>query len=240
MEKYNLSHRQFSGHYSRRSDGASGISTYFSSRKTVTTMKFICIGRNYAAHIEELKNERNEEPVVFLKPDTALLKDNQPFYLPEFSTDVHHEVEILLKISKEGKYIEPKFAHNYFEEIGLGIDFTARDLQSKLKAKGLPWEISKAFNHSAVVSRFKPASNYPDLKNLNFSLQVNDEVRQQGNTSMMLFDFATIISYVSKFFTLKKGDIIFTGTPAGVAPVAIGDKLKGYIEQELFFDFEVK
>lgn len=203
-------------------------------------MKFICIGRNYAAHIEELKNERNEEPVVFLKPDTAMLKDNQPFYLPDFSEEIHHEVEILLKISKEGKYIEPKFAPNYFQEIGLGIDFTARDLQTKLKAKGLPWEIAKAFNHSAVVSDFVPLSKYPNLDRLNFSLEVNGQIRQQGNTSMMLFDFATIISYVSKFFTLKKGDIIFTGTPSGVGPVKIGDRLKGYIEQDLFFDFEVK
>ncbi|MCS6967847.1 MAG: fumarylacetoacetate hydrolase family protein [Cytophagales bacterium] len=203
-------------------------------------MKFICIGRNYADHIQELKNERNQEPVVFLKPDTAMLKDNQPFYLPDFSNEIHHEVEILLKICKEGKYIEPQFAHRYFEEIGLGIDFTARDLQNKLKAKGLPWEIAKAFNHSAVVSHFVPLERYPNLYNLNFRLEVNGQIRQQGNTSMMLFDFATIISYVSRFFTLKKGDIIFTGTPAGVAPVAIGDRLQGYIEEDLFFDFQVK
>jgi acylpyruvate hydrolase len=203
-------------------------------------MKFLCIGRNYAAHIEELKNERNEEPVVFLKPDTALLRDNAPFYLPDFSADVHHEVEVLLKVSKEGKNIQPKFAANYYEEIGLGIDFTARDLQAKLKAKGLPWEIAKGFNGSAVVSGFVPKTNYPDLKDLNFSLKVNGETRQVGNTAMMLFDFDTIIAYVSKFFTLKKGDIIFTGTPAGVSAVKLGDQLEGFVEDNSFFTCEVK
>jgi acylpyruvate hydrolase len=203
-------------------------------------MKFICIGRNYADHIAELKNERNEDPVVFLKPDTALLKDNEPFYLPDFSKDVHHEVEILLKISKEGKYIDRQFAPKYYDEVGLGIDFTARDLQAKQKAKGLPWEIAKAFNGSAVVGQFVPKTRYPDLAALEFSLQVNGQARQTGHTSFMLFDFDTIIAYVSQFFTLKKGDIIFTGTPAGVGAVQAGDQLAGYIGPEKFFDFAVK
>ncbi len=203
-------------------------------------MKIIAIGRNYAAHIEELKNEKPEDPVVFCKPDTAVLKDNAPFYHPDFSNDIHHEVEIILKISKEGKNIEAKFAHKYYEEIGLGIDFTARDLQAKQKAKGLPWEIAKAFNGSAPVSHFVPKTDYPDLKNLNFHLLVNGELRQKGNTSLMLYDFDTIIAYVSRFFTLKKGDIIFTGTPAGVSAVKIGDRLEGFIEDKKFLDFEVK
>lgn len=203
-------------------------------------MKIIAVGRNYAAHIKELQNEKPEEPVIFCKPDTALLKDNAPFYLPDFSKDVHHEVELVLKICKEGKNIEPQFAHKYYEEIGLGIDFTARDLQNKLKAKGLPWEISKAFNGSAPVSNFVPLANFQDIKNISFDLLVNNELRQHGNTKMMLFDFDTIISYVSKFFTLKKGDLIFTGTPAGVSAVKIGDRLEGFLEGEKFFDFEIK
>jgi 2-keto-4-pentenoate hydratase/2-oxohepta-3-ene-1,7-dioic acid hydratase in catechol pathway len=203
-------------------------------------MKIIAIGRNYAAHIEELKNEKPEDPVVFCKPDTAVLKENAPFYYPDFSNDIHHEVEIILKISKEGKNIEAKFAYKYYEEIGLGIDFTARDLQAKQKAKGLPWEIAKAFNGSAPISHFVPKTDYPDLKNLNFHLLVNGELRQKGNTSLMLYDFDTIIAYISRFFTLKKGDIIFTGTPAGVSAVKIGDRLEGFIEDKKFLDFEVK
>ncbi|MCU0391344.1 MAG: fumarylacetoacetate hydrolase family protein [Thermoflexibacter sp.] len=203
-------------------------------------MKIIAIGRNYVAHIEELKNEKPDDPVVFCKPDTAILKDNAPFYHPDFSQDIHHEVEVLLKISKEGKNIDPKFAHKYYEEIGLGIDFTARDLQAKQKAKGLPWEIAKAFNDSAPISNFVPKTEYADLKNLNFHLLVNGELRQKGNTSLMLYDFDTIIAYISKFFMLKKGDIIFTGTPAGVNAVKIGDRLEGFIEDKKFFDFEVK
>lgn len=203
-------------------------------------MKIIAIGRNYVAHIEELKNEKPDEPVIFCKPDTAILKENAPFYYPDFSQDIHHEVEILLKISKEGKNIEPQFAHKYYEEIGLGIDFTARDLQTKQKAKGLPWEITKAFDGSAPISDFVPKANYADLKNINFSLLINGELRQQGNTSLMLYDFDFIISYISKFFTLKKGDIIFTGTPAGVSAVKIGDRLEGFIEETKFFDFEIK
>ncbi len=203
-------------------------------------MKIIAIGRNYAAHIEELRNEKPEDPVVFCKPDTAVLKDNAPFYHPDFSNDIHHEVEVILKVSKEGKNIEAKFAHKYYEEIGLGIDFTARDLQAKQKAKGLPWEIAKAFNGSAPISHFVPKTDYPDLKNLNFHLLVNGELRQKGNTSLMLYDFDTIMAYISRFFTLKKGDIIFTGTPAGVSAIKIGDRLEGFIEDKKFLDFEVK
>jgi 2-keto-4-pentenoate hydratase/2-oxohepta-3-ene-1,7-dioic acid hydratase in catechol pathway len=203
-------------------------------------MKIICIGRNYAAHIEELKNEKPGQPVVFLKPDTALIKGGAPFYYPDFSTNIHHEVELVLKISKEGKYIQPQFAHRYFEEIGLGIDFTARDLQDQCKAKGLPWEIAKAFNGSAPIGDFKSVSEFSDLKNIDFHLEINGEVKQKGNTSLMLFDFATIISYVSQFFTLKKGDLIYTGTPAGVGPVQTGDQLVGFIGNEKMLHVEVK
>jgi acylpyruvate hydrolase len=203
-------------------------------------MKIICIGRNYAAHIEELKNEKPGQPVVFLKPDTALVKGGAPFYYPDFSTNIHHEIELVLKISKEGKYIQPQFAHRYFEEIGLGIDFTARDLQDQCKAKGLPWEIAKAFNGSAPIGDFKSVSEFSDLKNIDFHLEINGEVKQKGNTSLMLFDFATIISYVSQFFTLKKGDLIYTGTPAGVGPVQTGDQLIGFIGNEKMLHVEVK
>ncbi|MFN3760322.1 MAG: fumarylacetoacetate hydrolase family protein [Algoriphagus aquaeductus] len=203
-------------------------------------MKIICIGRNYAAHIEELKNEKPGKPVVFLKPDTALLKGGASFFHPDFSENIHHEVELVLKVSKEGKYIQPQFAHRYFEEIGLGIDFTARDLQDQCKAKGLPWEIAKAFNGSAPIGDFKPVSAFADLKDIDFHLEINGELKQKGNTSLMLFDFATIISYVSQFFTLKKGDLIYTGTPAGVGPVKIGDHLTGFIGNEKMLDFEVR
>lgn len=203
-------------------------------------MKIICIGRNYAAHIEELNNEKPGNPVVFLKPDTAILKNGMPFYYPEFSKNIHHECELVLKICKEGKYIQKKFAHRYFEEIGLGIDFTARDLQDQCKAKGLPWEIAKGFNGSAPIGDFKSVSEFENLENIDFHLKVNGEVRQKGNTSMMLFDFAVIIEYVSQFFTLKKGDLIYTGTPAGVGPVKLGDRLEGFIGDEKLLDFEVK
>jgi len=203
-------------------------------------MKIICIGRNYAAHIEELKNEQPGQPVVFLKPDTALLKAGAPFYYPDFSKNIHHEIELVLKISKEGKYIQPQFAHRYFEEIGLGIDFTARDLQDQCKAKGLPWEISKAFNGSAPIGEFKSVAELGDLKNLDFHLEINGELRQKGNTGLMLFDFATIIAYVSQFFTLKKGDLIYTGTPAGVGPVQLGDQLIGFLGTEKILHVDIK
>ncbi|PSL07331.1 fumarylacetoacetate hydrolase family protein [Cecembia rubra] len=203
-------------------------------------MKIIAIGRNYAEHIEELKNERPSEPVVFLKPDTAILKNGAAFYHPDFSQNIHHEVELVLKVCKEGKYIQKQFASRYFDEIGLGIDFTARDLQDKCKSKGLPWEIAKAFNGSAPVGEFLPTDTFNDFKNIDFHLLINGELRQKGNTSMMLFDFGTIIEYVSKFFTLKKGDLIFTGTPAGVGKVSIGDRLEGFIGDKKLLDFEVK
>lgn len=203
-------------------------------------MKIIAIGRNYAEHIAELDNERPDEPVVFLKPDTALLKNNAPFYHPEFSSNIHHEVELVLKINKEGKYIQKEFAHKYFDEIGIGIDFTARDLQQKCKEKGLPWEIAKAFNNSAPIGEFLPKSDFEDLKNIDFHLDINGERKQIGNTSLLLFDFEVIIEYVSQFFTLKTGDLIFTGTPAGVSQVKIGDRLEAYIRDQKLLDFEVK
>ncbi|NHE58695.1 fumarylacetoacetate hydrolase family protein [Cyclobacterium plantarum] len=203
-------------------------------------MKIIAIGRNYGEHIQELENERPDEPVVFMKPDTALLKNNEPFYHPEFSDNIHHEVELVLKISREGKYIQQEFAHKYFDEIGIGIDFTARDLQQKCKTKGLPWEIAKAFNGSAPLGEFRPVSNYPAMNNINFHLDINGERRQTGNTSLLLFPFDVIVAYVSQFFTLKTGDLIFTGTPAGVGKVNIGDRLEAYVEDEKLLDFEVK
>lgn len=202
-------------------------------------MKILAIGRNYAKHIEELNNERPDEPVVFSKPETAILKNNAAFYHPDFSNDIHHEVEILVKICKVGKNIDEKFAHKYYEEIGIGVDFTARDLQSKAKAKGLPWDLAKGFNGSAPISNFVPKSKY-DLSNLNFSLKKDGVDVQVGNTSMMLFSIDYIIAYVSKFFMLKKGDIIFTGTPEGVGPVKIGQRLEAFIEGEKMMDFEIK
>ncbi|MEO1653662.1 MAG: fumarylacetoacetate hydrolase family protein [Bacteroidota bacterium] len=203
-------------------------------------MKIIAIGRNYVAHIEELKNERPTEPVVFTKPDTALLRNNEPFYFPEYSQNIHHEVEIVLKIAKPGKYIEEAFALDYVQEIGLGIDFTARDIQSKAKEKGLPWAIAKGFNGSAPVSDFIPKTEFADIKKLDFRLEVNGETKQKGNTERMIFGYEYMISYISKFFTLKTGDLIFTGTPAGVGPIQIGDRLVGFIEDREMFNFEVK
>ncbi len=203
-------------------------------------MKIICIGRNYVAHAKELGNEVPTEPVIFLKPDTALLKNNDPFYYPGFSKDIHHEVELVLRISREGKNIEPQFAHKYFDQIGLGVDFTARDLQSKAKSKGLPWDLAKGFNGSAPVSKFIKAEEIENKENINFKLQVNGEERQHGNTQNMLFKYGDIISYISKFILLKTGDLIFTGTPEGVSAVNIGDRLEGYIEDQKMLDFEVK
>lgn len=203
-------------------------------------MKIIAIGRNYADHAKELNNPVPENPVIFMKPDTAVLKDNKPFYLPDFSNEIHHEIEILLKICKEGKHISSKFASNYYEEIGLGIDFTARDIQQKHKEKGLPWELAKAFDNSAPISRFLPKSSFDNLYNIEFKLDVNGKTAQAGNTKDLLFSFEDIIAFVSQYITLKKGDIIFTGTPAGVGKVAIGDKLTGYIENETLLDFEIK
>lgn len=204
-------------------------------------MRIFAVGRNYAEHIKELNNERPDEPVIFTKPDTALLRSNAPFYYPDFSKDIHHEVELVLRICKEGKNIEQKFASKYYDAIGLGIDFTARDLQQKAKEKGLPWDIAKGFNGSAPISdKFISVTDFKDLKNINFSLSVNGELRQQGNTSLMLFSFDYIISYLSKFFTLRSGDLIFTGTPKGVAPVRVGDRLSASIENEKVLEFDVK
>ncbi|MEZ4811706.1 MAG: fumarylacetoacetate hydrolase family protein [Allomuricauda sp.] len=203
-------------------------------------MKLICIGRNYAAHIDELKNERPDEPVVFIKPDSAILPKEQDFYIPEFSNDVHYEVEVLVKIKKVGKHIAKEFAHKYYDEIGLGIDFTARDLQSKLKEKGLPWEKAKGFDGAAVIGGWKPKSLYKSVDNLNFSLLKNGKKVQEGNTSLMLWKIDEIIAHVSTYFMLKKGDILFTGTPAGVGKVSPNDYLSGVLEGEQFFEINVR
>ena len=203
-------------------------------------MKLICIGRNYAAHIDELNNERPENPVVFLKPDTSVLGKKQPFIIPEFSSDVHYEVEILVKICKVGKYIQRKFAHNYYDQIGLGIDFTARDLQKKLKEKGLPGEKAKGFDRSALIGNWLNKDRFEDVNNISFSLQKNDTLVQEGNTRYMLWKIDEIIEYVSKYFTLKIGDIIFTGTPAGVGRIIANDKLVGFIEETEMFSVTIK
>lgn len=202
-------------------------------------MKILCVGRNYSEHAKELGNAVPENPVIFSKPDTALLKNGEDFYLPSFSNDVHHEVELVIKINKVGKKIQEKFAHNYFSEIGLGIDFTARDLQTELKSKGLPWELAKAFDGSAPIGNFINMENM-DLKNIDFSLQKNGQIVQKGNTAQMIFSFEQIVSFVSQYFTLKVGDLIYTGTPAGVSQVNIGDKLEGYIGNELMLTCDVK
>jgi acylpyruvate hydrolase len=203
-------------------------------------MKIIAIGRNYAEHAKELNNPVPTIPVIFMKPDTALLKDNKPFYHPDFSQDIHHEIEIVLKVSKEGKHISEKFASGYFEEIALGIDFTARDIQSKHKEKGLPWELAKAFDGSAPVSNFVPKIKFANMYNIDFNLDVNGETKQRGNTKDLLFSFERIIAFVSQYITLKKGDLIYTGTPQGVGKVNIGDKLEGFLEGQKLLDFLVK
>ena len=203
-------------------------------------MKLICIGRNYAKHIEELQNERPDEPVVFLKPDSAILLKQHPFVIPEFSSDIHHEIELIVKISKVGKYIEPKFAHKYYEEISVGIDFTARDVQQKLKDKGLPWEKAKAFDGSAVIGSFISKKLFSSLESINFELTNNGKTVQKGNSSLMLWKIDELIAYVSQYFTLKIGDIIFTGTPEGVAVVQPNDVLEGFIENKKVFRINIK
>ena len=203
-------------------------------------MKIICVGRNYADHIEELKNEKPTDPVLFLKPDTSILLKKQPFFIPDFSEEVHHEVEVLVKIKKIGKHIDRKFAHKYYDEIGLGIDFTARDLQAKLKEKGLPWEKAKAFDGAAVIGNFLPKETFKSIDDINFSLEKNGEIAQNASTKLMLWKIDELIEYISKYFTLKIGDVIFTGTPAGVAKVNSEDKLKGYIEDKQMFSIKVK
>ncbi|MGO4818074.1 fumarylacetoacetate hydrolase family protein [Flavobacterium sp. W22_SRS_FP1] len=203
-------------------------------------MKIICIGRNYVDHIEELQNERPAEPVVFMKPDSAILLKQHPFVIPEFTEDVHHEIEIIVKISKVGKYIDPKFAHKYYDEISVGIDFTARDLQAKLKAKGLPWEKAKAFDGSAVIGDFLPKEQFSSLENITFELTNNNKSVQIGDSSLMLWNIDELISHVSQYFTLKIGDVIFTGTPSGVAAVQPDDVLEGFLEGHKLFRIQVK
>ncbi len=203
-------------------------------------MKIICIGRNYSEHAKELNNAVPEKPVFFMKPDTALLQKNNPFFYPAFSKDVHYETEIVLKINRNGKYIEEQFAHKYFDEISIGIDLTARDLQAEQKKKGLPWEIAKAFDQSAPVGKFVSKSKFQDINQIGFSLKINGELRQQGNTRDMIFSFDLIISYISQFVSLKTGDLIFTGTPAGVGPIKIDDHFEVFIESELLLEFNVK
>ncbi len=203
-------------------------------------MKIICIGQNYIKHIKELNHEIPQEPVFFMKPDSSLLLSNKDFYLPGFSNEIHHEVELVIKISRLGKSIEPRFASRYYEEIGLGIDFTARDIQRKLAAKGLPWEKAKAFDSAAVLGKFIPKEELGELSNIDFSLQLNQKVVQEGNSGDMIFNFDSIISYVSQFVTLKMGDLIYTGTPSGVGTVHINDHLEGFIGERKMFDFLVK
>ena len=203
-------------------------------------MKIICVGRNYPQHAEELSNKKPESPVIFIKPDTAILQRRLPFYIPPFSDQIHHEVEVLVRINRIGKYIEEKFAHKYYQEIGLGIDFTARDLQQNLKEKGLPWEKAKAFDGSALIGSWYNKNNFSDLNQLDFELVKNSETVQEGNTSQMLWSIDTLINEVSRFFTLKIGDVIFTGTPAGVGPVVVNDVLEGYLEGKKAFTLKIK
>ena len=201
-------------------------------------MKIICIGRNYAEHAKEMKAELPSEPVFFMKPETALLKENE-FYLPDFTNDLHHEIELVLKICKAGKHIEEQFAHKYYDQIGLGIDFTARDIQTECKLKGLPWEKAKSFDNSAPIGKFENKTKFI-LNNINFSLTINGEQKQLGNSSDLIFSFDQIISFVSKFVSLKVGDLIYTGTPSGVGPVKIGDKLEGFLNGVSFLTLSIK
>jgi len=203
-------------------------------------MKIICVGMNFAEHASELGNEKPSQPVIFMKPDTALLRQNKPFYHPIFSNEIHFECELVIRICKEGKHIEPKFAYKYYDQVGLGIDFTARDLQKKFKENGLPWELAKAFDHSAVVSEFISKDKFENVQNLNFSFLLNGIIKQEGHTSEMIFGVDEVISFISRFFTLKTGDIIFTGTPKGVGKITIGDRLEAYLEGEKMLDFEIK
>jgi acylpyruvate hydrolase len=203
-------------------------------------MKIICIGRNYAEHIKEMKSEMPAEPVFFMKPDTALVINNKPFYYPGFSKEIHHEVELVLKISKPGKHIDVEFANKYYDEIGIGIDFTARDVQAKCKEKGQPWEKAKSFDNSAPIGKFVTKKEFANLSDINFHLNINGTTVQKGNTRDLLFSFDKIISYLSTFVTLKKGDLIFTGTPEGVGPVNIGDKLEAFIENKKMLEFAIK
>lgn len=203
-------------------------------------MKIFAIGQNYSEHNKELNNTIPQEPVVFMKPDSALLKNNKPFYIPDFTQELHYETELIVKFNRLGKNIDSKFAGRYFTEIGLGVDFTARDIQRKLKAEGKPWEIAKAFDSSAVIGNFLPVSELDNIHNIQFRLDLNGKTVQQGNSADMIFPIEELVSYVSRFFTIKIGDILFTGTPAGVGKVAIGDRLEGFISDRKMFDFFVR
>lgn len=203
-------------------------------------MKIVCIGRNYRAHIEELENIRPKQPVLFIKPDTSILQKKQPFFIPHFTDEIHYEVEVMIKINRIGKHIEQEFAPKYYSQVGLGIDFTARTLQNNLKSKGLPWEKAKAFDGSALIGKWFDKNQFEDINAISFSLKKNDTVVQEGNTSQMLWKIDELISYCSKFFTLKIGDVLFTGTPSGVGPVVEGDVLKGFIKSEEAFSVKIK
>lgn len=203
-------------------------------------MKIICVGRNYGEHVKELNNAMPEAPVIFMKPSTALLKDNKPFYLPEFSNDMHYETELVFRIGKNGKHVNEKFGWTYIDAVTVGIDFTARDLQSEQKKKGLPWEISKSFDNSAVIGQWKPVAEFSDLSSLNFCMYRNKQLAQKGNASQMIYNVPYLISYISQFFTLQKGDLLFTGTPIGVAAVQQGDHLEAFIEDDSLLEFDIK
>jgi len=203
-------------------------------------MKIFAIGQNYIEHNKELNSPNPKEPVVFMKPDTAALKNNKPFYIPDFTEELHYETELIVKISKLGKNIAPKFAHRYYDEIGLGIDFTARDIQRRMKAEGKPWEICKAFDNSAVIGNFIPKEELGDVQSIDFHLNINGVLAQKGNSKDMIFTIDELIAYISRFFTLKIGDILFTGTPVGIGKVNINDQLEGYIFEKKMFDFQVK
>ena len=203
-------------------------------------MKIFAIGQNYVEHNKELNSKNPTEPVVFMKPDSALLKNNKPFYIPDFSQELHYETELIVKFNRLGKNIDSKFSNRYFAEIGLGVDFTARDLQRKLKSEGKPWEISKAFDNSAVIGSFQSVSELSDIQKISFRLDINGKTVQNGNSTDMIFPINELVSYISRFFTIKIGDILFTGTPVGVGKVAIGDRLEGYIFDKKMFDFNIK
>jgi len=203
-------------------------------------MKILAIGQNYVEHNKELNSKNPTEPVVFMKPDTALLKNNKPFYIPDFTDELHYETELIVKINRLGKNIAPKFAHRYYDEIGLGVDFTARDIQRRLKAEGKPWEVCKAFDNSAVIGNFLPVEQLGNVQDIRFRLDLNGKSVQNGHSADMIFPIDELIAYVSRFFTLKIGDILFTGTPVGVGKVAVGDRLEGYIFDNKMFDFNVK
>ena len=203
-------------------------------------MKIFCVGRNYTEHAKELKNDIPDEPVIFMKPKSALLQPHTPFYYPEFTNELHYECELVLRIAKNGKYIQEKFANKYYDAITTGIDFTARDIQNELKEKGLPWEKAKAWDNSAVIGKWTPLANIKDKGNINFSLQKNKEVVQKGNSQDMIFDFDYLVSYISNFFSINIGDLIFTGTPAGVGEIVVGDEIEAFLEDQSMLTLDVK